>query len=83
MRKRAEKFRAVDGLVQKYFVHDEANDCYGAFFIFESAAARDAYFESQLSTSVGDAYALKGDADVTKARLLCPLREADGLPALA
>ncbi|WP_458210606.1 YdhR family protein [Haladaptatus sp. NG-SE-30] len=83
MRQRAEKFRAVDGLVQKYFVHDHANDRYGACFIFDSEEARDAYFESELSASVGDAYAVVGEADVTMARLLFPLREAEGLPAPA
>lgn len=83
MRQRAERFRAVDGLVQKYFVHDEANGRYGACFIFDSVASRDAYFESDLSAGVGEAYAITGTPEVTKAHLLFPLREADGLPAPA
>lgn len=83
MRQRAEKFRAVEGLVQKYFVHDEATDRYGALMIFDSKASRDAYFESELSASVGDAYAIDGSPDVTMATLLFPLREAEGLPAPA
>jgi heme-degrading monooxygenase HmoA len=80
MRQRAEKFREVDGLVQKYFIHDQADDRYGAFFIFESEESRDAYFESELSASVGDAYAVNGEPDVTMASLLFPLRESKGLP---
>ena len=83
MRQRAEKFREVDGLVQKYFVHDEENGRYGACFIFESMEARDAYFESDLSAGVGEAYAVKGTPEVTKAKLLFPLREAEGMPAPA
>ncbi|WP_042662525.1 YdhR family protein [Haloferax sp. ATB1] len=80
MRQRAQKFREVPGLVQKYFVHDRENDRYGACFIFDSAQSRDAYFESDLSAGVGAAYAVTGEPAVTKAHLLFPLREADGLP---
>lgn len=83
MRRRAERFRAVDGLVQKYFVHDREHDRYGAFFIFDSAASRDAYFASELSAGVGEAYAVDGEPDVTMAELLFPLREAEGLPSPA
>lgn len=83
MRQRAEKFREVDGLVQKYFVHDQENGRYGACFIFDSAESRDAYFASDLSAGVGEAYAVTGTPDVTTARLLFPLREADGMPAPA
>ena len=83
MRQRAETFREVDCLVQKYFVHDETNDRYDASSIFESTEARDAYFESELSASVGVAYALQGEAAVTKAHLLFPVREAEDLPAPA
>ncbi|WP_144903223.1 YdhR family protein [Halobellus captivus] len=84
MRQRAAKFREVEGLVQKYFVHDRDNDRYGACFVFDSERSRDAYFESELSASVGDAYAITGDPSVTKAHLLFPLREVDewGLEAV-
>lgn len=80
MRQRAERFREVDGLVQKYFVHDRENDRYGACFIFDSEQSRDAYFASDLSASVGDAYAIEGDPAVTKAHLLFPLREDARMP---
>lgn len=83
MRKRAEEFREVEGLVQKYFVHDRENDRYGACFIFDSEASRDAYFASDLSAGVGEAYAVKGTPEVTKAHMLFPLREAEGMPAPA
>lgn len=80
MRQRAQKFREVDGLVQKYFVHDRENNRYGACFIFDSVQSRDAYFASDLSAGVGEAYAVKGDPEVTKAHLLFPLREVEGMP---
>ena len=80
MRTRAERFREVDGLVQKYFVHDRENDRYGACFLFDTVASRDAYFASDLSAGVGEAYAVVGDPTVTTAHLLFPLREAEGMP---
>lgn len=83
MRQRAEKFREVDGLVQKYFIQDREHDRYGACFIFDSEESRDAYFASDLSAGVGEAYAVKGDPEVTKAHMLFPLREAEGMPAPA
>ncbi|AKU06750.1 MULTISPECIES: YdhR family protein [Haloferax] len=83
MRQRAKQFRAVDGLVQKYFVHDRERDRYGACFIFDSEESRDAYFASDLSAGVGAAYAVKGEPAVTNAHLLFPLRETEGLPETA
>lgn len=80
MRQRGEKFRQVDGLVQKYFVHDREDDRYGACFIFDSEQSRDAYFASDLSASVGEAYAVKGDPEVSKVHLMFPLREVEGMP---
>jgi heme-degrading monooxygenase HmoA len=83
MRERAERFREVEGLGQKYFVHDRENDRYGACFVFDSEESRDAYFDSELSAGVGEAYAVEGTPDVTMAHLLFPLREAEGMPAPA
>lgn len=83
MRQRAERFREVEGLVQKYFFHDRENDRYGACFVFDSEASRDAYFDSELSAGVGEAYAIEGAPEVTKAHMLFPLREAEGFPAPA
>ena len=81
MRRRADEFRTVDGLVQKFYFRDEENGRHGAFFVFDSAESRDAYFASDLSAGVSDAYAVRGEPDVTTGRLLFPLREAEGMPA--
>lgn len=80
MHERAEKFREVEGLVQKFYFHDAESGRHGAFFVFDSKASRDAYFESDLSAGVSDAYAVSGDPDVTTGHLLFPLYEADGMP---
>lgn len=83
LRERAEKFRAVDGLVQKLYVQDEASGRVGGFYIFDSEASRDAFFASDLRDTIGEAYAVEGEPDVSTYRLLFPLREAEELPAPA
>lgn len=82
LHERAERFRAVDGLVQKLYVRDESGRV-GGFYIFDSEASRDAYLASDLRSTIGDAYAVKGEPDVSMFELLFPLREAEGLPAPA
>lgn len=83
LRKRAEKFREVDGLVQKFYLQEEASGRVGGFYIFDSEASRDAFFESDLRDSIGDAYAVKGEPDVSMFHLLFPLREAEEFPTPA
>lgn len=48
LRERAEKFREVDGLVQKFYLQDETTGRVGGLYLFDSEAARDAFFESDL-----------------------------------
>lgn len=83
LRERAEKFREVDGLVQKFYLQDDDSGRVGGFYMFDSAEARDAFFDSDLRATIGEAYAVKGDPDVSTYHLLFPLREAEGLPASA
>lgn len=83
LRERAEKFRGVDGLVQKFYLQDLENGRVAGFYIFEAEESRDSFFESDLRATIGEAYAVKGDPDVSLFHLLFPLHDADGLPAPA
>lgn len=83
LHERAERFREVDGLVQKLYVRDEERGRVGGFYIFDSEASRDAYLASDLRSTIGEAYAVVGEPDVSMFELLFPLREAEGLPAPA
>lgn len=83
LRSRAEKFREVEGLVQKFYLRDRERGRVGGFYIFDSEATRDAFFESDLRATIGDAYAVKGEPDVSLFNLLFPLREAKEFPAPA
>lgn len=83
LRGRAEKFREVDGLVQKFYLQDDANGRVGGFYIFDSEASRDAFFASDLRATIGEAYSVKGEPDVSMFHLLFPLREAEDFPTPA
>lgn len=83
LRSRAQKFREVDGLVQKFYLRDREHGQVGGFYVFDSEDSRDAYLESELRSTIGDAYAVKGEPDVSMFHLLFPLREAEDFPARA
>lgn len=83
LRRRAQKFREVDGLVQKFYLQEESSGRVGGFYVFDSEASRDAFFASDLRDSIGEAYAVRGEPDVSMFQLLFPLREAEGFPTPA
>lgn len=83
LRQRAEKFRDVDGLAQKFYLQDEETGRVGGFYIFTSKETRDAYLKSDLRATIGEAYAVKGEPDVAMYRLLFPLYEVEEFPAPA
>lgn len=80
LRERAEKFRAVDGLVQKFYLQDEESERVGGFYLFDSEESRDMFFASDLRATIGETYAVKGEPEVSTFQLLFPLKEAEGLP---
>jgi hypothetical protein len=83
LRARAEKFREVGGLVQKLYLRDRERGRVGGFYVFDSETSRDAYLDSELRATIGEAYAVVGEPDVSMFRLLFPLREAEEFPAPA
>lgn len=83
LRSRAEKFREVEGLVQKFYLRDRERGRVGGFYVFDSGDSRDAYLDSELRATISDAYAVKGEPDASMFHLLFPLREAEEFPAPA
>jgi len=53
---RADKYRAVKGLIQKYYVHDESSGEFGGVYVFDSKENLEAFRDSDLRKSIGDAY---------------------------
>ncbi len=53
---RADQYRQVPGLVQKYYVLDKNNGRIGGVFVFDSQESLMAFRESDLAKSTGEAY---------------------------
>ena len=74
MEERAPEFRALDGLLQKYYVHDPATGEIGGVYLWESAEAFDAYARSELRATIGASYQTEGEPQVEVLEVLMPLR---------
>lgn len=53
---RADKYRGVKGLLQKLYVQYESTNEFGGVYIFDSKESLEAFRNSDLAKSVGDAY---------------------------
>ena len=49
---RMPEFRDVPGLIQKYYVYDEAADEWGGFYLWDSQQSLDAFLDSDLRKSI-------------------------------
>lgn len=61
---RADDFRALPGLLQKYYVHDPATGEIGGLYLWDSPESLDAYRESELRASIAQAYHAEGPPQV-------------------
>ncbi|MBV0926271.1 YdhR family protein [Halomicroarcula limicola] len=78
-RERAERYRAMDGLLQKFYLRDEKNGRVGGIYVFESAASADALFESDIHASLREAYKVR-DIDIARYQVMFPLYESADFP---
>jgi len=72
---RAPQFRALKGLVQKYYLKYDGADEYGAVYLWESEAALNEYRASELFRTIPATYQVQGAPDIQPAELvmtLCP-----------
>jgi hypothetical protein len=53
---RADRYRQVKGLVQKFYVQEEATGRYGGVFVFDSKESLVAFRESELAKSTAQVY---------------------------
>lgn len=74
-RERAPEFRAIDGLVQKYYVRREEPGEFGGVYIWDSAESLAAFRESSLAQTIAAAYRVTEPPEVEIAEVLFPLRE--------
>ncbi len=74
MNRRAPEFRALEGLEQKYYLHDPATGEYGGFYVWRSIDDVAAYRQSDLAASIAAAYQGVAAPDVTVFEIVMPLR---------
>lgn len=72
---RADQFRALPGLLQKYYVkHSEPNH-YGGVYIWDSMESFKAYRESNLAATIAEAYKVIGAPKIEILDTLFQLRQ--------
>lgn len=73
---RADEFRALPGLVQKYYVKGSQPNHYGGVYFWDSKESLQAYRESDLAATIAEAYKVKGQPDIQTLDILFELRES-------
>ena len=71
---RADDFRALTGLVQKYYFQDTATGEYGGAYVWASEEAFAEYRQSALRASIADAYKVEGQPRLDVLKVMMPLR---------
>lgn len=80
-RERSQTYREMEGLLQKFYLHDEESGRVGGIYVFDSEESRDALFDSDIHASLRDAYAVR-DIDIATFHVMFPLYESVELPTL-
>ena len=71
---RAPQFRAIDGLVQKYYVRRDGPGEFGGVYLWDSMESLAAFRESELARTIAQAYRVTEPPEVEIAEVLFPLR---------
>jgi len=72
---RADQFRAITGLVQKYYLKLDKPNHYGGFYIWDSEQSLAEFRKSDLARTIPSAYAVVGTPDIDIHTLMFPLRD--------
>ncbi len=72
---RADQFRALPGLVQKYYVKLAEPDHYGGVYIWDSLESMQSYRESELAATIASAYKVVGKPQIEVLESVLQLRE--------
>ena len=75
VQERAPEFRALEGLQQKYYLHDRATGEIGGLYLWESAEALASYRDSELRATIAQAYQAEGEPRVEIYQVVKTLRD--------
>jgi heme-degrading monooxygenase HmoA len=79
-RERAHQFRDMDGLLQKFYIHDEESGRVGAIYLFDSEASRDALFDSEIHARLRNGPDVR-DLDISTFHVVFPLYDSGSVSA--
>lgn len=69
------EFRALDGLTQKYYLHERSTGEYAGLYLWESAEALTAFQRSELRATIARAYEVEGEPRVEVLEVFEVLRD--------
>jgi heme-degrading monooxygenase HmoA len=75
MEERAPQYRALPGLLQKYYVRDATTGELGGISVWDSAASLRAFRASDLAQTIATAYQVVGQPRIETFAVLFPLRD--------
>jgi len=70
---RSDAYREMEGLVQKYYLHDPETGRVGGIYVFDTAEHRAALTDSDIHGSLRDAYDVQGDVEIDTYEVVLPL----------
>ena len=71
---RMSEFRAVPGLIQKYYIYDESVNEWGGIYVWDSEESAQAYLESDLRKTIAATYEVEGRPRVERLEVFDVLR---------
>jgi heme-degrading monooxygenase HmoA len=71
---RAPQYRAMPGLLQKYYLQSANKQEHGAVYLFESEEALARFRESELARTIPSAYQVQGEPEIHVAEVVMTLR---------
>jgi len=73
-RKRMPEFRALPGLLQKYYLRDPASGELAGLYLWDSQESLDAYLDSELCKTIGKSYEAVGPPTIETLAVMDTLR---------
>jgi hypothetical protein len=75
-KERLPEFRALPGLIQKYYLYDHSTDEWGGVYLWDSQASLDKYMGSDLRKSIPDVYQIVDAPRIETSTVIDTLRPA-------